>query len=200
VSYRGVRHQVSHAEQIAAFTGLIAPLGVQVHRAASIAAAADTLRELAAELVVSQVLVSSALLEVFPGLSDELADRGLDLVLAGDPAHSRDAPLGLTTARNAIAETGSLLMSEATLANRSVSMLSLVLAVVLPSSFMLSNLDDASRVLRAEARKPGGAYTTLVTGPSRTADIELSLTVGVQGPGRVIVIFVDGDPAQEGNH
>ncbi|MDQ3045411.1 MAG: lactate utilization protein, partial [Chloroflexota bacterium] len=31
---------------------------------------------------------------------------------------------------------------------------------------------------------------TLVTGPSRTADIERVLTVGVQGPGRVIACFV----------
>ncbi|MDQ3413285.1 MAG: lactate utilization protein, partial [Chloroflexota bacterium] len=38
---------------------------------------------------------------------------------------------------------------------------------------------------------PGGAYATLVTGPSRTADIERVLTVGVQGPARLIVLFVD---------
>ena len=40
--------------------------------------------------------------------------------------------------------------------------------------------------LRAQAKRPGGGYTSLVTGPSRTADIEMSLTVGVQGPERVI--------------
>jgi L-lactate dehydrogenase complex protein LldG len=31
----------------------------------------------------------------------------------------------------------------------------------------------------------------LVTGPSRTADIERVLTVGVQGPGKVMTLFVD---------
>jgi L-lactate dehydrogenase complex protein LldG len=35
----------------------------------------------------------------------------------------------------------------------------------------------------------GAANCTLVTGPSRTADIELTLTLGVHGPGRVTVVI-----------
>ena len=36
----------------------------------------------------------------------------------------------------------------------------------------------------------GGGYVTTVTGPSRTADIERSLTIGVQGPSRLIVALL----------
>ncbi|MDQ4044385.1 MAG: lactate utilization protein, partial [Chloroflexota bacterium] len=36
-----------------------------------------------------------------------------------------------------------------------------------------------------------GSYATLVTGPSRTADIERQLTVGVQGPARLHVVFIE---------
>ncbi|CAN5901898.1 LUD domain-containing protein [soil metagenome] len=190
-SRRGIRQEPNRAEQIAGFSALIAPLGVQVHHALSVADAADIVRETAAEVVASEVLVSSELLSVFPGLEEGLPVRGLVLRLASNPEESLDAPLGLTTARNAIAETGSVLMSEATLADRSVALLSLTCLVMLPSSAMIPSLDDAAMVLRTEAKKPGGAYSTLVTGPSRTADIELSLTVGVQGPGRMIVVFVD---------
>jgi L-lactate dehydrogenase complex protein LldG len=45
--------------------------------------------------------------------------------------------------------------------------------------------------LRQVALTPGGAFATLLTGPSRTADIERVLTVGVQGPGKVMTLFVD---------
>ena len=37
--------------------------------------------------------------------------------------------------------------------------------------------------------RAGRPYVTLMTGPSRTADIELTLTLGVHGPGKVIVVI-----------
>jgi L-lactate dehydrogenase complex protein LldG len=187
----GVKQETLRAEQITAFSERIAPLGVQVHQVPSVLEAADIVREVAGELVVSTLLVSSELFARFPELEQALLDRGLEVQVATDPQSSLDAPLGLTTARNAIVETGSLLMSEASLADRSVAMLSLTCMAIVPSNAMIAGLEEAARALRAEARKPGGAYSTFVTGPSRTADIELSLTVGVQGPGRIVVVFVD---------
>jgi L-lactate dehydrogenase complex protein LldG len=72
-----------------------------------------------------------------------------------------------------------------------VGLLTIAHITVVRSSDLVPSLSEASIALREVALRPGGGYASLVTGPSRTADIEMSLTVGVQGPARVFIIFVD---------
>lgn len=64
------------------------------------------------------------------------------------------------------------------------------LIVLCPLDQLLPSLDDAAKLLRNIA-SDGTSYATLVSGPSRTADIERQLTIGVQGPGELHVIFVE---------
>ena len=167
------------------------PLGVTVLRVASAAAAAQAVAEWARSLETDSVIVASEVTQRMPDVGTALAGTGLRVLPPATPAETRDAPLGLSMGRLAIAETGSVLLSEPTLAERSIGMLTLAHATICPTAALVASLEDAAPVIRELAVVKGAAFSTLITGPSRTADIERVLTVGVQGPGKVMTLFVD---------
>ncbi len=101
-----------------------------------------------------------------------------------DPLRSiADRPLGLAVAALGVAETGSLLLVEPAPIDRAVSLLCRHLIVALNETDLVDRLADGFRWLASRPR--AAAYATFLTGPSRTADIERSLTIGVQGPSRL---------------
>ncbi len=136
------------------------------------------------------VWTAPMLRHALPSLIETLEAAGVRLNVPTDAADVRDQPFGLSVARQAIAETGSLLMVERELADRSVGLVTETLIVVCALDDLAASLDDAGDTLKAVASERG-SYATLVTGPSRTADIERQLTVGVQGPARLHVIVID---------
>jgi L-lactate dehydrogenase complex protein LldG len=142
----------------------------------------------------SAAWVSARVSEAFPALLPRLEAAGIRVRVPEDPGAVRDAPLGIAVARLAIAETGSVLLHENDLANRSISLMTQQLIVLCSTEFVVSSLDDASPVLR-EIAAAGPSYATFVTGPSRTADIERELAVGVQGPGVLHVVFIAAPPS-----
>ena len=83
-----------------------------------------------------------------------------------------------------------MLVNERTLEDRSVGLLANGYVLVVESKNLVPGLDQAAPMIRRFAMEERG-MATLITGPSRTADIGRVLTVGVQGPARVAVIFVD---------
>lgn len=179
------------ASLIAGFQEKAEALGVTVLRAVSAAETGPPLFDWATSLGAAQVLVAGNLTDGAPEVVAALERVGLPVVAPGPPDSVRDAPLGVSLAMMAVAETGSVLLAERSLSDRTVSMLSLALAVICPTNALVPTLDEAMTALRELALAPGGAFATLLTGPSRTADIERVLTVGVQGPGKVMVVFVD---------
>jgi len=167
------------------------PLGVTVLRVASDLAAAQAVADWAHSLEADCVIVASEVTRRMPGVVSALASTGLPGRPSASPAETRGAPLGLSIGHLAVAETGSVLLSEPSLEDRSVGMLTLAQATICPTAALVASLDDAAPLLRQLSLAEGGAFSTLVTGPSRTADIERVLTVGVQGPGKVMTLFVD---------
>jgi len=125
-----------------------------------------------------------------PDLLAQLTARGLEPRISSGPEAVRDQPLGLTIAHATIAETGSSLLVEPTVAGRSVTLMTETLIVLAERDRLVPGLTEAAPLLR-EVSAHGASYATFVTGPSRTADIERTLAVGVQGPGVFHLIFVD---------
>jgi L-lactate dehydrogenase complex protein LldG len=102
------------------------------------------------------------------------------------------ADIGVSGVDYALADTGTLVLVARNGQPRSVSLLPPVhIAVVRPEQ-VLSGLSDLFPILRSEAA--GGDLSsaiTFITGPSRTADIELTLVVGVHGPQQLHVVLLE---------
>jgi L-lactate utilization protein LutC len=98
------------------------------------------------------------------------------------------APVGLVPATAAIASTGTIVL-DSDRAGRLVSLLPRVAIFVVDPASVVRLTGDVLR--RASELWPGGLPTNviLVTGPSRSADIEMSLVVDVHGPGEVHAIL-----------
>lgn len=150
--------------------------------------------ELVDHLAAAEVVAVAPLLaRAQPHLVAALKCRGVRVVVPDgeDPAAQvADVPVGVTWAEMAIAETGSLLVSEHQLGDRVVTMLCRRLVQVVDAEAIEERLEAAASWMQSRAGQPG--FVSLMTGPSRTADIERSLTIGVQGPDEVdVVVLLD---------
>jgi L-lactate dehydrogenase complex protein LldG len=98
------------------------------------------------------------------------------------------AVAGVTTALLAVAETGSIALNANERNGRIVSLLPPLHVAIVPTSRLVATVGDYFKAL---ATLEGGlpAALNLVTGPSRTADIELELSIGVHGPANLHVVL-----------
>jgi L-lactate dehydrogenase complex protein LldG len=168
---------------------LIAAQGVLASRAANLNGAAREIARLQQELDAPEVLVAGETMRQFPAFMNALDDAGVNWHVPESLERSLDAALGVTLVAGAVVETGSVVLVEPSPADRGVSLISLNAIMLIPVGRIVPGLDEAMEIVAEAARQ--GQYASFVTGPSRTADIEMSLTVGVQGPKRVYYLFVD---------
>ena len=92
-----------------------------------------------------------------------------------------------------IAETGTLMLPSSPERPTTLNLLCDTEIVVLRASRVVGPYEDAWDILRADGKMPRNVM--LVTGPSRSADIESTLELGAHGPRRVHVVLIDDDPA-----
>jgi len=116
--------------------------------------------------------------------------RWSDAGITADPRAARgDDVTGVTGCFGAIAETGTLMLLSGADTPASVSQLPETHIALLPVSRLVASMEAAWARLRAEhGSLPRAVH--FVSGPSRTADIEQTVTLGAHGPARVLIILV----------
>ncbi|MYC34325.1 MAG: hypothetical protein F4X64_14270 [Chloroflexi bacterium] len=109
-----------------------------------------------------------------------------------------ESGMGITGADYAIAETGSVIVLPRKGLSRLVSVVPPVHVAIVSPQDVLGTLDDLFALRRLEFHRNGasgngdmGSYLNFITGPSRTADIEQTIVVGVHGPREVHMVLLD---------
>jgi L-lactate dehydrogenase complex protein LldG len=143
--------------------------------------ARDDLQAALADLVRTEQVRKATFWATPDLLAWEVASRlmALGVELVSPQAGMRavaECDLGVTGVDAALPETGTLLLRSSPEKPRVVSLLPRVHLAILRPSALRADLHQAF----AEVKEDG--YVVLITGPSRTADIELTLTLGVHGP------------------
>jgi L-lactate dehydrogenase complex protein LldG len=139
---------------------------------------------LAAYLKGSQLPVTGVCFPEFAGLNW----AGAGLSVEARPARADDK-LGITGVFCALAENGTLMLLSGEDTPGSMSLLPETHVAIVPVSRIVRMMEDGWDLLR---REPGTLprQVNFISGPSRTADIEMTLVLGAHGPFRVHVILV----------
>ena len=194
------------------FTERAITLGARVRRVATLDEVAALVVELAVTPAVDpaaagRVVIAPELDAAQPALRHHLLTQNLALgaVDPADPAASfAGVTVGISEALFGVAETGSVVIGDPP-PDRLVRMLSPKHVVLLDAARIVPGLDEAGEFLhdlvsgRGDEGSPvspmpggqsGAPFVSFITGPSRTADIEMSLTVGAHGPAELHIVVL----------
>jgi L-lactate dehydrogenase complex protein LldG len=101
------------------------------------------------------------------------------------------AQVGFTLCEALIARNGSILLSNANMAGRRLSIYPPVHIVLAYTSQLVGDMKDGFKLLKNKYGRQLPSMITAVTGPSRTADIEKTLVLGAHGPKELFVFLLD---------
>lgn len=160
--------------------------GMTTCRVQDEAALLDKIAEIARQVGAASAVVPDDGLPARDRIVERLEGENVRLLNADDPEAPFSADLGITGVESAIAETASLCLISGGGRRRLASLAVPVhIAVVRARQIVPDLLDWAAR-----PPAPLPANQTLVSAPSKTADIELALVMGVHGPKQEYVIIV----------
>jgi L-lactate utilization protein LutC len=183
--------RLEEADLVARFRAEVERLTGRVHTPAD----AEEAIELVLEIVGESTSVMTWEALPLPGLTDALTARGVSMIVPharGDRTvliEAEQVRVGITGASAAFAATGTLALATNAQQGRLPSLLPPVHITLLSRERLLPRFEDW---ITAEARASLATSNSiaLITGPSRTGDIEMQTIVGVHGPGILHVIVI----------
>jgi L-lactate dehydrogenase complex protein LldG len=197
--------QTDAAELVARFTEEATAVRAKVYLMSGnlqfVGQTAALVAEICRSVSATEVALSDSGLISEMELQKQLAGQGFSVFVPAAASSEHDqvvarlaeCGVGLTAADYAIAETGTIVLSSDEQNALLVSLLPPVHIALLRSSQIAASLDEViGRIGRERiGRVDPGRSVTLITGPSRTSDVELVLSIGVHGPKELHVIIVD---------
>jgi L-lactate dehydrogenase complex protein LldG len=156
-------------------------VGATIKRFISLTEAVAYVQALAADSPVSASALPASIAAAFAGTA------------FCAPKDHVNARVCVSSARAGIAATGSLLLELSNPQERAATALSPIHAVFMKASDIVADLYALQDLIGQRLSSPGAACLSITTGPSRTADIERVLTIGVHGPKELHVLVLEGE-------
>jgi L-lactate dehydrogenase complex protein LldG len=172
------------------FKAKAAGVGAEVHRLATTGEALEFISSFLQQEGVADHAGAYATWATSPclaGLPPEALPAQPGLSFQVTRQRAAQTKVGISQAQFAVADTGSLVLDQSAPEQRLVSSLPSIHIALLATGNILPD----KPALFARMNPSHSRYIAFITGPSRTADIERVLTIGVHGPSRFVIIAVD---------
>jgi L-lactate dehydrogenase complex protein LldG len=181
------------ADLIERFESEITRVGARFYRAASSEEVCAYVERVAAAEGARTILCSTLPDECDP--RNQLAGKGFAVMTESGGRdfvlEAASADIGLTGVDYGLAETGSLVLLARAGQPRSISLLPPVHIALIKPQQIIRGFDELFFELNRDFEATGlKSAVTFITGPSRTADIELKLVVGVHGPQQLHAVLI----------
>ena len=190
----GVGYQGAGVDLVARFREEFIVAGGCLHVVADRVAAARVVVDLVRTRSIRRVMFGrDEVLDVLH-LAEPLRIAGVEIVDSEERETRFAAEVGLSGVDYLIAETGSVVVASRLEQPRSLSLLPPIHIAVAERRQLLPDLFDLFTALAARLEELP-ACLSVITGPSKTGDIELRLVTGVHGPGEIHVVLIVPSPA-----
>jgi L-lactate dehydrogenase complex protein LldG len=195
-----VGYQGAGPDPVTRFRDELTAAGGQCHVVASTEAAVAQVLQLVQSKSARSILLGRGPLLDGLAAADRLRAEGVEVIVVDtlSPDDRRGAffraDIGIAGVDYLIAETGSVALLARQDDPRSLSLLPPVHIAVAERAQVVPDLFDLFDALTPGQRESGlPSCLSLITGPSKTGDIELRLVTGVHGPGEIHVVLLDAD-------